>query len=127
MEYVVGFEFLRCPDALLDEGAIVETHTHNHHHNTHLTRGLWDVYRFEPLVGADGVQLKDDKGTLLWHGLDKLTIEGGMPGSIIPIPANMMHRFELIKGPGFYFCAFSHRDEDGNPAEAYGGRYVHYV
>lgn len=116
-EYVVGFEFIREPDALLPEGSIVETHKHNFHHNTHLTMGLWEVQRFLPVRAGDGTPAVDSTGEALWHEMPLLTIQGGGPRSIVPIPANMRHSFKLIKGDGFYRCVFAHRDADGNYVE----------
>ncbi len=116
-EYTVGFEFIREPEEMLPEGSVVDTHKHNFHHNTHLTAGLWEVHRYQPIVGDDGVQKTDADGELLWHEMPLLTIQGGGPRSIVPIPANMRHKFVLLKGPGFYRCVFAHRDADGNYSE----------
>ena len=96
---------------------MVETHQHNFHHNTHLTMGRWLVQRFVPITGADGVQKKDEKDEGLWHELPSITIQGGGPRSIVPIPSNMRHKFTLLEGNGFYRCVFSHRDADGNVCE----------
>jgi hypothetical protein len=120
-EYIVGHEFIREPGALLKTADIVETHTHNQHHNTHLTLGLWEVHRYQPNVKADGSQAMDGDGELLWTELPVLTIKGGGPRSIVPISANMKHKFVLLEGPGFYRCCFVHRDADGRPAEVYHG------
>lgn len=109
-EYSLGFEFVREPNDLLPEGSIVETHTHNFHHNTHLTMGLWEVHRFLPVVNDAGERTG-------WHELSLLVIQGGGPRSIVPIAANMRHKFVLLKGPGFYRCVFAHRDAEGNVCE----------
>jgi len=109
-EYNVGFEFVREPEAPLPEGHIIETHTHNHHHNTHLTMGLWEVHRYQPIVDDGGERTG-------WQELETLTIQGGGARSIVPIPANRKHKFILLKGPGFYRCVFAHRDADGNVIE----------
>lgn len=116
-EYTVGFEFVREPNDLLPEGAVVETHQHRHHHNTHLTMGLWEVHRFQPVVLANGEQAADKDGEKLWIPMPVLTIQGGGPRSIVPIPAHMRHKFVLLKGLGFYRCVFAHRDADGNVIE----------
>jgi hypothetical protein len=110
-EYICGFEYIREPDDILPEGSVVDTHTHNHHHNTHLTMGLWEVHRYQPILDGDG------KETGGWVELPVLQIQGGGPRSIVPIPANMKHKFILLQGPGFYRCVFSHRDMDGNIVE----------
>lgn len=109
-EYDCGFEHIREPNALLPEGSVVETHTHNEHHNTHLTMGLWEVHRFQPIVSDAGEQLD-------WLEMPTYEIQGGGPRSIIPIPKNMKHKFVLLKGWGFYRCVFAHRDVDGNYCE----------
>lgn len=119
-EYIAGFEFIREPDALLPEGSVVETHTHNHHHNTHLTIGLWEVYRYQPIVNDAGERTG-------WNELPVLQIQGGGPRSIVPIPANMKHKFVLLKGWGFYRCVFAHRDAEGNYSEAPQGYASAYV
>jgi hypothetical protein len=111
-EYVVGHEFVREPDGLLPEGAVVETHTHNHHHNTHLTRGLWEVHRYQPIIGS---------AEPAWVELPVIQVQGGGPRSIVPIPANMKHKFVLLKGWGFYRCVFAHRDPEGALAEVFHG------
>lgn len=119
-EYIVGFEFIREPQELLPEGSVVDTHTHNYHHNTHLTMGLWEVHRYQPIVNDAGENIG-------WHELPTLQIQGGGPRSIVPIPANMKHKFVLLKGWGFYRCVFAHRDADGNYCEVpqhYGHAYV---
>jgi hypothetical protein len=121
MEYIVGHEYVREPNGLLETGAIVPTHTHNHHHNTHLVLGLWEVHRFLPACDAEGKQTCDIVGELQWTALPVLKIRGGGPRSIVPIPANMRHKFVLLEGPGFYRCCFVHRDENGNPSEVYHG------
>jgi hypothetical protein len=112
---------VREPDSLLNTGDAVETHTHTHHHNTHLVQGLWQVHRFDPVMTTNGEQSRDTEGELLWHALPVLTIKGGGPRSIVPIPANMRHRFVVLEGPAFYRCCFVHRDKDGNPSEIYHG------
>lgn len=120
MEYIVGHEFFREPDELLPEGSVVETHTHNEHHNTHLTMGLWEVHRFQPVVDGDGTLLS-------WLEMPMLIVQGGGPRSVVGIPKNMKHKFVLLKGRGFYRCVFPHRDADGNLTEApigYGAAYV---
>jgi len=119
-EYIVGHEFVREPQGLLETGAVVETHTHNQHHNTHLTLGLWAVHRYQPVCDAEGNQLKIGDA-LAWQALPVLTIKGGGPRSIVPIPANMRHKFVLLEGPGFYRCCFAHRDGNGRLAEIYHG------
>jgi hypothetical protein len=119
-EYIIGFEFVREPEDLLPEGSVVETHTHNYHHNTHLTMGLWDVFRYAPIVDADGKVTS-------WQELPALRVQGGGPRSIVPIPANMKHKFVLVKGWGFYRCVFAHRDVDGNYCEAPTGYRSAYV
>lgn len=109
-EYILGFEFIREPDAPLAEGHVIEIHLHNQHHNTHLTMGLWDIFRWQKIVDGAGKVIG-------WHELQKLTVQGGGPRSVIPIPANMKHKFVLLKGWGFYRCVFAHRDADGNIIE----------
>ena len=121
MEYIVGHEFVREPDGLLKTGDVVETHKHNYPHNTHLISGLWDVFRYQPIVGADGEQKTDADGELLWAEMPVIRIKGGGPRSIVEIPANMMHKFILVEGPGFYRCCFAHRDGDGNLCEVWTG------
>lgn len=124
-EYIAGFEFIREPDEILPEGSVVNTHTHNHHHNTHLTMGLWEVYRYQPVIGPDGQQLLGgNSNEPMWIEMPVLKIQGGGPRSIVPIPANMKHKFVLLKGDGFYRCVFAHRDADGNYIEAPQG-YAH--
>jgi len=126
-EYVVGHEFVREPAALLKAGDIIATHTHNHHHNTHLTLGLWEVHRFQPIVDGEGVQKRGADGQPEWTALPVLTVKGGGPGSIIPIPGNMRHKFVVIEGPAFYRCCFVHRDAEGRPSEVYHGYDSAYV
>ena len=139
-EYAIGFEWVREPDHLLPEGSIVGLHTHNYHHNTHLTMGTWDVIRMTPIVGPDGVQLKQmvkaDYSHLpeelregrpamveqeMWHEHPTFRMQGGGPRSIVAIPKNMAHKFILVKGWGFYRCVFAHRDESGNLIETWNG------
>lgn len=121
MEYVVGHEFVREPDAVLKTGDVVNTHVHNHHHNTHLVMGLWEVHRYLPQTDENGVHAKGHDGKHLWNELPVLIVKGGGPRSIIPIPANMRHSFKVLEGPAFYRCCFVHRDAEGKPAEVYHG------
>lgn len=146
-EYNLGFEFIREPDSFLPEGSEVRTHTHAQHHNTHLDAGLWEAHREQPIVGADGKQAVGADGEPLWYALPVLTIQGGGPRSVLPIPANMRHRFVLLEDPlakelkeraantddealaallmraasrlnrGFYRCVFAHRDAEGKITE----------
>jgi len=120
-EYIIGHEFIREPNAFLETGYVIQSHTHNHHHNTHLTYGLWEVHRFQPIVGNDGQQLRDKDGEPMWTALPVVKVKGGGPRSIIPIPANMKHKFIVLEGPAFYRCCFVHRDDEGKPSEIYHG------
>jgi hypothetical protein len=126
-EYIVGHEFIREPSGLLQTGAVVNTHTHNHHHNTHLISGLWEVHRFQQIVDEGGQPKADGGDGFQWLALPVVKIRGGGPRSIIPIPANMRHRFVVLEGPAFYRCCFVHRDADGNPSEIYHGYDEAYV
>lgn len=126
-EYVVGHELIREPASLLQTGEVVQTHTHNHHHNTHLISGLWEVHRFQPVTDENGKQKADANGDPLWFALPVVKVKGGGPRSIIPIPPNMRHKFVLLEGPGFYRCCFVHRDALGNPTEIYHGYDSAYV
>ena len=126
-EYIVGHEFIREPSGLLQTGDVVNTHTHNHHHNTHLVCGLWEVHRFQPIVDADGQHKVDAGGEPQWLALPVVKIKGGGPRSVIPIPANMRHKFVVLEGPAFYRCCFVHRDAGGNPSEIYHGYDEAYV
>lgn len=140
MEYVKGFEKIREPDSLLATGHVVEIHTHNQPHITRLTMGLWDVFRLTPIVGNDGNQLMtkvekkfewEEDGVkkssvdiveeLMWNRLPALRIQGGGPGAVLEVPAEVKHEMHLIEGPGFYQCAFANRDGEGNLCEVWKG------
>lgn len=112
-EYTTTIAYIREPNELLPEGSVVETHTHNHHHDTHLTMGLWEVHRFQPI--------HKDSGETDWLEMPLLLVRGGGPRSVVPIPANMRHKFVLLEGPGYYRCVFGHRDSDGRLSEAFTG------
>lgn len=116
-DYPIGFEYVREPDRWLETGAVVPTHKHRHHHNTHLIAGLWKVRRWQPIVDGSGGHKTDAAGEQLWHELEEKIVRGGGPGSILPIPKDMRHEFTVLEGPAFYRCVFAHRDSDGNVIE----------
>jgi hypothetical protein len=121
-EYIKGFETIREPDGLLETGAVVTTHTHNFHHNTDFTMGLWEIHRFQPIVGKDGAQMVGgNSNEPMWTELPIERLRGGGPHHTIEIPKNMAHRFVLLEGPGFYRCRFINRDRNGNPVEEWQG------
>lgn len=113
-EYILGHEFVREPDRFLGTGDVIEFHTHNHHHNTHVTKGVVEIHRRLRVVSDDGQEVG-------WQELPLLTIVGGGPRSIVPVPANMQHKLVVLEGPAFYRCCFVHRDLEGNPSEFYHG------
>lgn len=117
MEYDLGFERIREPGRWLQTGEKVETHTHNAHHNTDFTHGVWYVRRWQPITDENGVQKIGADGKPDWHELEALTIKGGGPRCTIPIPKNMKHEFTVLEGPAFYRCRFVWRDAQGNVSE----------
>lgn len=113
-EFIVGHEYIREPESFLSTGDVVEFHTHNHHHNTHITKGLVEIHRRLRVVNDNGEQVG-------WQELPPLRIAGGGPRSVVPVPANMQHKLVVIEGPAFYRCCFVHRDGEGRPSEAFHG------
>jgi len=132
MEYAIGHNFIREPNQLLETGAVVKIHTHNEHHVTEFSLGLWDTFLYQPVVDGSQAQKTDEASEfsddLAWLEMPCRRIQGGGPGSLLFVPKNVKHKFVLVKGPGFYRCMFAHRDPDTQELrEEYGGNYIGYT
>ena len=95
--------YFREPDSLLQTGYIVEGHLHNFGHVTIFTMGLWLAS-----CTINGQEIKQK-------------IEGGYPGSRLWIRKDVVHRFEVLRGPACYCCVYPHFQKDGTISETFTG------
>ena len=127
METRSGSIFCRWSEAVLQEGHVVEGHTHNYDHTTFFMQGLWKVQCFSQVFDAAKQPVLDKNGNPLWHKVREVMIQGGAPGAWYLIEAKCKHTLTLVKGSGVYVCVYSHRTDEGEVTEVYNGHHQAYV